>query len=259
MAEHVHSSNIVSLSEYADTFDSNIFLQSSWGKDGLYSERIPHKLTCYHNAFNNLSPNLKVLDYGCGPVIANVISAATKASEIILAEYTEQNRKTMQQWINGDPTSFDWSTYFKFVVQELEGKSEKEVKERQDLVRKLVKAVVHCDITQEPPIESGYDDAYDVVVCSLVFEGTAQDSEEYAANIARVGKLVKSGGSFFIYGVDNPLRYYMVGNHKFPNVHVTAESAKKVVEDAGFTEVRVDKFFSQNNDMIYRFINATKQ
>ena len=39
------------------------------------------------------SEGLRVLDLGCGPVIANVISAAEFASEIILAEYTELNRK----------------------------------------------------------------------------------------------------------------------------------------------------------------------
>ena len=164
---------------------------------------------------NGLSPNLKVLDYGCGPAIINVMSAARKASEIILAEYTEQSRKYLHQWLNGDETVFDWSTHSKFVVQELEGKSEKEVKERQDLVRKLVKAVVHCDITQEPPIEPGYDNVYDVVICSLVFEGTAHDSKEYAAYIARVGNLVKNGGTFLIYGVENPFGYYMVGDLKF--------------------------------------------
>ena len=255
MAEHT-----ISQSDYADAFDSGIFLQQHYGQSEKYSERIKHTLTCYHNAFNDLSPNLKVLDYGCGPVIINVISAATKASEIILAEYTEQNRKNLQEWLNGDATAFDWSTYFKFVVQELEGKSEKEMKERQDVIRKLVKAVVPCDITQEPPIKPGYDTVYDVVICCLMLEGTADDIKEYAANIARVGKLVKSGGTILIYGLENPLGYYMVGDFKFPNVHVTAESAMKAVEDAGFTEVQVDKFFPSNEkDKIFRFIKAKKQ
>ena len=255
MAKHSELSKL----DYA-TFDSSVYLHQYYGKKSIYTERVKHSLSCYHNAFNGLSSNLKVLDYGCGPVIMNVISAATKASEIILAEYSEQNCKTLQQWINGDPTSFDWSTHFKFVVQELEGKSEEEVRERQDLVRKLVKAVVHCDITQEPPIESGYDDVYDVVVCCLMLEASSRDNEQYAANIARVGKLVKSGGSLLLYGVENTSGFYSVGDYKFSNLHVTAESTMKAVENAGFTVVQVEKLNPFNEQhRIYRFIKAIKQ
>ena len=80
-----------------------------------------------------------------------------------------------------------------------------------------------------------------------MFEGTAHDSKEYAANIARVGKLVKSGGTILIYGLENPLGYYMVGDFKFPNVHVTAESG-----------VQVDKLFpSKDKDRVFRFIKAS--
>ena len=61
---------------------------------------------------------------------------------------------------------FDWSPYFSRVVQGVEGKSEKEAVERQELVRRAVKAVVHCDITQNPPIEKGYDQEYDELTMS---------------------------------------------------------------------------------------------
>ena len=67
-----------------------------------------------------------------------------------------------------------WSPYFSRVVKDLEGKGEREMEERQKLVRSLVKAVVHCDVTQDPPIAGGYDRDYDVVVSSLCAESVAQ-------------------------------------------------------------------------------------
>ena len=97
------------------------------------------------------------MDYGCGPVIANTISAAAKASSIVLSDFTPNNRKALRQWLNIDSAAFDWSPYFKYVVRDMEGKGEQEVKERQELVCKLVKAVVHCDITQDPPIDPDYN------------------------------------------------------------------------------------------------------
>ena len=50
-----------------------------------------------------------------------------------------------------------------------------------------MKGIVHCDITQDPPIEPGYEGSYDIVVCSLVMEGASDTDEEYYANIARLG------------------------------------------------------------------------
>ena len=40
-------------------------------------------------------------------------------------------------------------------MQILEGKSLQEAEEREERVRRLVKAVVRCDITQDQPIEKG--------------------------------------------------------------------------------------------------------
>ena len=87
--------------------------------------------------------------------------------------------------------------------------------ERQELVRKLVKAVVHSDITQDAPIERGYDQLYDVVIVSLVLEGTSDSIDGYASNASKLGKLVKPGGLILIYGVENKRGFYVVGDESF--------------------------------------------
>ena len=43
---------------------------------------LQHTFRCYHEAFQNLPSDVKVLDYGAGPVVISTISAATKASQI---------------------------------------------------------------------------------------------------------------------------------------------------------------------------------
>ena len=104
---------------------------------------------------------------------------------------TSQTTWNLYQTGHPCPCALDWSAYIKYVVRVLEKKPDSEVKRRVEEVRELVKGIVHCDITQDPPIEPGYEGSYDVVVCSLVMEGT---DEEYYANIARFGRLVKPGG-----------------------------------------------------------------
>ena len=60
----------------------------------------------------------------------------------------------------------DWSSYFDYVVQTLEGGTEVEAREREERMRKVQK-IVPCDLTQDNVIEQGYDGPYDVIVTVL--------------------------------------------------------------------------------------------
>ena len=251
------SNSTVPMSDY-DAFDPNAYLERyfTFADTAVFAQ---HTLRCYHEAFKTLPNGLKVLDYGSGPVMLATISAATKASQIVLSDFTHSNRNALRQWLAADSAAFDWSPHFKYVVRELEGKSEKEAVERQEQVRKLVKAVVHCDVTQDPPIEQGYDQLYDVVISSLVMESAARNHDEYVANIHRLAKLVKPGGLILYYGVENRLGYYSVGDSKFSNVLTVAEFAASAFQDAGFSNLTVDKFApSGEPNKVFRFIKGTR-
>ena len=202
----------LSWKDYPDKFQPGEYLKRYYGASG----RIP-MMDPYYKAFQGLPSDLRILDYGTGATIFTSISAATKASEIILSDYSELCRTTLRQWLEGDREAFDWSPYFRHVVKELEGKGEEEVAKRQTLVRNLVKAVVKCDITQDPPIEPGYEQPYDVVMSSLCIEAVIKSNDEYQQLLANLVSLVKPGGHLFLYGVDCPFEggYYVVGNETF--------------------------------------------
>ena len=93
--------------------------------------------------------NLKILDYGCGATMIYDINATTKASEIVLAEYTEPNRVFIQKWLDKDPSAHDWSSYFKQVVQTLEGGSLDDIVLCEEELCCKVKAAVACDLSKE--------------------------------------------------------------------------------------------------------------
>ena len=201
-----------------------------------------------------------MLDYSSGSAMVATISAATKASEIILSEYSSDCRKVLREWLDRDPAAFDWTPHFTYVVQELEGGGESEVKERQEIVRTLVNAVVHCDITKVPPIESDYDQQYDVVICGLVFESVSYTHEEYTANISRVGKLVKPGGSMLIYGIENKLGFYTVGDQRLHNLQVTHDFAMSALKAAGFCDISLDTYSPPDDPhRCYRFLKGTRK
>ena len=201
---------------------------------------------------------VKVLDYGSGPVILCSISAAAKASEIVLAEYTENNRKCLRQWLNSEPDAFDWSPHFDYVVQDLEGKGENEARNREDQLKKISKNVVHCDITQSPPIESGFDVLYDVVICCLVLEASASTQDEYYECLKRLATLIKPGGSIFYYGAENRAGYYTVGDRSFPTVCVSEQMALEAFKNAGFSDITINRAPEFEPDKSFRFIRGTR-
>ena len=245
------------MENYQEEFDPADFVKDFYPVTEELPSQAKHTLRCYHDALQKIPNNVKVLDYGAGPVIFYVISAAAKASEIVLAEYTEKNRKCLRQWLAGDPDAFNWCAYFQFVVKELECKGDQAVKERQEQVREKVKAVVHCDINKDPPIAHDYNDLYDVVMTSFVMEGVSTDLDDYQEKIARLGRIVKPGGLLLVYGVQNTLNYVPIGHRKFPNIEVTHDFAVQAIERAGFGEIYIDTL-PENEHRVYRFIRVPK-
>ena len=82
-------------------FLSSSFLEIYFSNRGVsYNYDLScHTLRCYHEAFKELPNGLTVLDYGAGPSILPTISASTKANEIVLSDYADQNCKALQQWL----------------------------------------------------------------------------------------------------------------------------------------------------------------
>ena len=170
------SQSLVKEDNYPERFDPIVYLTSRYKTPGApENERTNLLMKSLHEAIKLRSShfsqqdNIRILDYGCGPVVCNIISAAglPKASEIVLAEYTERNRQALQQWLDRDPSAFDWSPYFQYVTKILE-ENEQEAIVREDKVRSLIK-LAYCDITTDTLIEKGYEGPYDVVrlACSV--------------------------------------------------------------------------------------------
>ena len=220
--------------------------------------------TKLHEFFNSAeqkdlyqSDKIKVLDYGCGPAICHSISAAgiPNVSEIVLAEYTARNREAVQQWLDKDPSAFDWSLHIKYVVQTLEGKAEQQVAEREERMRSLVK-VVSCDITEDPPIDKGYEGPYDIVISCLCLETSCNNLDEYRAGIAKLTSLVKPGGLLLIYSIDmqpeDGPACYDVGQEHFESLCVSCDFIDGALKETSVLSIRkTEKVKKQNERFVF--------
>ena len=199
-----------------------------------------HNLHQFFQSLSTTTTDLKVLDYGCGPVVANVISAARVATEIVFAEYTEEGRSAVQQWLKQDPKAFDWSPYFEYVVQTLENGSLQEAKMREKRVRKIAKAVVQCDVAQDPPIDINYLGPYDVVICCLSIGHVSNTNEEFEREISRIAALVKSGKHLLIQLVESNDMNESIGSYPIGDKMYTE---KRVCY--AFVQATLDKYFDE--------------
>ena len=230
--------------DYCDKFNPQDYLQLNYSVANVIQLHV-FRLKELHKFYQSYPPRakLKILDIGTGPSISNTISAAPYAAEIVLTEYTEANRSTLLQWLNNDPNAFDCTHIFKHVVVDLEGKTEEEIPTRAELVRRVVKAVVPCDVNQDPPIPIEYVNQYDIVTESLCLTAACATREDYKAALVRLHALLKPGGKIVVYVVhfkDAPDQAsYPVGPHRFFELRIPRDFVLKSLEQVGFGDVKV--------------------
>ena len=228
--------------DYHTQFDPQEFLKyynevSAW---------LSYPLKALHDLFQSYEAirdpaGLKVLDFGCGPIPVYQCSATPYASEIVFAEYTEKNREVLQMWIDKDPKSFDFTPFFKYVVQDLEGKGEDEVIKRQDELRKHVKGVIPCDGRSDPPLLlPGYEGPYDIILCSLSLSVASSTEEEFNQVVRKLTKYLKIGGKLLIFDVEGQEGYY-VGKELFPALNVTPGLLTSAFKENGYTDVNISR------------------
>ena len=232
------------MNDFQGKFDPDVYLSLYYKGPGLFG-LTDFSFQSVHEFFSSekfdKDKPIKVLEYSCGPVISNVIEAAGFNSEIVLAAYTEQSRTAIQQWIDRDPSAWDWSPYFKFIIETLEGKDEIEVQNREESLRKAIKAVVPCDITKDPPIAKGFEGPYDVLMSMLAFESGCTSRADYRAAIQKITPLLKIGGYFLIHTTirnHDGLGFYHVGPTKFIDVCLSLQFVLSTLEESGFTDIK---------------------
>ncbi|XP_042331159.1 nicotinamide N-methyltransferase-like [Sceloporus undulatus] len=180
-----------------------------------------------------------LIDIGSGPSIYQLLSACESFQEIIATEFLEQNREEMQKWLKKDPEAFDWTLMVKYICQ-LEGDREKWM-EKEEKLRKTIKQVLKCDVTQANPLDPLVLQPASCVLTTFCLESACKDLPTYRSALKNVGSLVKPGGHL-IFVVALRETYYMVGQEKFSCLYLEPEVVEEAVKEAGFGIVCFERF-----------------
>ena len=197
-------------------------------------------LKCFHEFFKSYQPppgGAKLLEFGGGPVVSNLISAAPKCREIVFGEFEEDNREGINLWLRKDPLAFNWQPFFSYVVGTLEGGTEENIEERKELLRNTVKTVVPFDVFQADPVKD--KGPYDIVTSSLCLEYIGVTKEQYMESIAKVAHLVKPGGILLMQAHENVHSWTHAGRTIKLNP-ISREFLREVLESAGLSQIRME-------------------
>ena len=152
-------------------FDSNFYLKRRFS-DPEDKERGAHPflLKSIHDFYKAFGPqfgskNPKMLEFGGGPVVYSLISAAPFVSEITFADYSATNLKAVELWRDCKPLAHDWEPYVSYVISRLEEGSQDNLEElarqRMREMRSKIVHISHCDIFRanivDPPTPKTFD------------------------------------------------------------------------------------------------------
>ncbi|XP_054853295.1 nicotinamide N-methyltransferase-like [Eublepharis macularius] len=185
-----------------------------------------------HKAFH--SGGIKgdtLIHFGIGSAIYPFLSACESFREIISTDYTDQNLEELQRWLRKEPGAFDWSPIVKYVC-ELEGDREKWV-QKEETVRKAIKRVLQCDLTQPNPLAPLSLPPADCLLSTFLLGVACKDLLTYHFALKNLSFLVKPGGHLVLFALLEE-SFYMVGQHRFSFLYLNQKSVEEAVKEAGF-------------------------
>ena len=233
MIDSIH--NRMDFKGYHDSyekFDVKAYLVSRYST-AISEAMAPWNIQCYHKFYESYkgewdNSNAVLLQLGAGPCIYDLISAAPYVTEIYHSDYLKECCDEVLLWKNKDPSAFDWSPYFQFIVNTLEGKAgQQAVLERENTLRGVLKDSFTCDVQQSPIHTPAFLKAPDIICISFCIEFASPSAEKYTAIMKEVFGMLKPKG-FLAMVCSLGCTWYMINGVKFPGGCTLSE---KFVED----------------------------
>ena len=200
---------------------------------------------CYHNFYQTYhkewdKSTAVLLEVGGGPCIYPLISAAPYVSEIYHSDYVKAFRDEVLMWKNKDPNAYDWSPYFKHIVQTLEGQTNPEaVAEQQEKLRSLLK-VVPCDLKADvvvPAIKRPVN-----IISSNYCLESSFNSLEYSAAVKKIYDMLVPKGFFVSQALLENTWFNLVDVRHLTSISLSLQEIQKRYEETGFEVVHAEMY-----------------
>jgi SAM-dependent methyltransferase len=206
-----------------------------------YYGRVDHEndalLVFLVEASRRIPEDALMLEFGGGPTIYQLVSAAPRVSAIHFAEYLDTNLDEVRRWLTADKEAFDWTAFIDRSLElEGDGASRDAQSERARLLRRKVTMLLHCDATRPDPLGSDGRARYDVVGVHFVPESITSSKAEWRQALENISTLLRPGGLLIMSAVLQA-RCWRTGEHQYPAVDIGADELQATLSALGFADI----------------------
>ena len=222
-------------------FDAATYLRTRYsnpedGRSKFYLDCFHEFYQQYHTQWDHTKARL--LEFGGGPVIVPLISAAPFVSGIVFSDHAESGRKAVQLWKDNDPKAHNWMPYIAHVVNILERNADSEaalVRER--ILRNRLHSIVSCDINADEGKLLGcgvVQERFDIISLNGCVETAVNSSSQYLTCLAKLKTLLKPGG--LLIGVQLlDATWWKVQDETYNCFPITEDMVTASLQQAGFS------------------------
>lgn len=217
-----------------ETFDPKEYLHNYYSRIGSENSGL---MEFFVKAYNDIENKNIMLEFGGGPTIYPLITAALKVKNIHFSDYLDQNLNEVRTWLSGSQDAFSWRKFFKKAMR-FEGHkriTEKMIAEREQLLKNKMTEILKCNAFRKNPLGKKYNGYYDVINANFVTESITSSKKTWERLVGNLCSLLKDDGVLIMTAIKDA-KYYHIGNRKFPATKITEADLIEVLSKLGFKE-----------------------
>jgi hypothetical protein len=196
----------------------------------------------YAKVYENLGGK-SLLEFGGGPTIYSLITAARTASWIHFCDYDAECLNEVNKWLIEGDSAFNWSHCTNYALQcekrSSEKISEEDIQARYRLIRQRIRKLSLCDIFADDPLLGSSVGPYSVVASTFCLDGVTEDQGEWFRFNQKLANLVDKDGLFVTGSLLNA-SYWTLEGGKYPAVKLTPSDIITMYSELGFTITHSD-------------------
>ena len=204
-------------------------------------------LKFFHQAYQNVAFDTRVLEFGGGPTIYQILSAALKVKEIVFADYLEVNRREVKSWLAASPQALNWDRYLNFVLS-LNGVSgcsagRREVREQ---VTPKVTEIIECDAYLPQALGLRSDNKFDIVSSNFCLECIDAREEVFVEIVEKVSSMIEANGKLILTMLNNATSY-QIANINLASFPVTPHYMQALLRSMGYQDISISALSAERS------------
>lgn len=216
--------------------DFRRFLPESYLEE-YYATVIPEndKLMAFFADVSAKLPKVKrLLEYGGGPTIYQLLSLAGNVSEIDFTDYLESNLAQVKSWVKAKKSAHNWLPFVRVALYYEYGSmpTTNAVSARERKVRSLLKSFGRVDAFNPKNDHTAYP-KYDVVSTNFVAESISSNKTEWRRSLGSIVNYVDDNGWLVMTAIRNA-SYWRSGDESFASYAIQKKDLEQELKKMGF-------------------------